>query len=258
MKHGKALAAVCMAMSAAVLYAQIDGRTIMDNVYNRPTGTTMHATLRMRITNARGATRDREIVQYSVDTPEGDKKIMFFENPADVRGTSFMTWSWDDGRDDDQWIYLPAIKRVKRIASDGKNDSFMGSDFTYDDLGDRHPSEDTHALIGEETVDGLAAYIVESVPVVKNPAYAKAITRIHKDNWVGIRKDYYDSAGKVIKTLIVDKREKIDGFWVVTDMTMKDLNRGSSTRITMDDVRFDIELGEGFFTERQMRVGPRP
>jgi outer membrane lipoprotein-sorting protein len=166
-----------------------------------------------------------------------------------------MTWSWDDGRDDDQWIYLPALKRVKRIASDSKNDSFMGSDFTYDDLGDRHPSEDTHTLIGEETVDGLPCYVVESVPLEKNPAYAKTITRIHKDSWVGLRKEYFDSRGELVKVLEIGKREKIDGFWVVTDMTMKDLDRGSSTRITMNAVRFDIPLNDQLFSERQMRIG---
>lgn len=255
MKTKITLVALALIMSAASLHAQIDGRTIMDNVYNRPTGNTMQATLRMQITNARGATRDREIVQYSIDTAEGEKKIMFFENPADVRGTSFMTWSWDDGRDDDQWIYLPALKRVKRIASDSKNDSFMGSDFTYDDLGDRHPSEDTHTLIGEETVDGLPCYVVESVPLEKNPAYAKTITRIHKDSWVGLRKEYFDSRGELVKVLEIGKREKIDGFWVVTDMTMKDLDRGSSTRITMNAVRFDIPLNDQLFSERQMRIG---
>lgn len=256
MKTGKTIIALCLIMGAAALHAQIDGRTVMDNVYTRPTGKTMQSTLHMRITNARGASRDREIVQYSIDAEEGEKKIMFFENPADVRGTSFMTWSWDDGRDDDQWIYLPALKRIKRIASDGKNDSFMGSDFTYDDLGDRHPSEDTHTLIGEETVDGLPCYVVESVPVVRNPLYAKTITRIHKDSWVGIRKEYYDDSGKPVKALEIGKREKIDGFWVVTDMTMKDLDRGSSTRITMNAVRFDIPLGKEVFSERQMRIGP--
>lgn len=255
MKTKKALVAIVLILSVATLHAQIDGRTIMDNVYNRPTGKTMQATLRMRITNARGATRDREIVQYSIDTAEGDQKIMFFENPADVRGTSFMTWSWDDGRDDDQWIYLPSLKRVKRIASDSKNDSFMGSDFTYDDLGDRHPSEDAHTLIGEETVDGLPCYVVESVPVVKNSAYAKTVTRIHKDSWVGLRKEYFDSRGDLVKALEIGKREKIDGFWVVTDMTMKDLDKGSSTRITMDAVRFDIALNDQLFSERQMRIG---
>ncbi len=255
MKRKKALTTAAMIMCIAVLSAQIDGRTIMENVYNRPTGKTMQSTLRMQITNARGSTREREIVQYSIDTSEGEKKIMFFESPADVRDTSFMTWSWDDGRDDDQWIYLPALKRVKRIASDGKNDSFMGSDFTYDDLGDRHPSEDTHTLIGEETINDVPCYIVESIPVVKNSAFAKTVTRIHKDSWVGIRKEYFDATGKLVKTLEIDKRDKIDGFWVVTDMTMKDLQRNSFTQITMNAVRFDIDVSEAVFSDRQMRIG---
>lgn len=255
MKPKKRIIAILLITSVAALHAQIDGKTIMENVYNRPVGKTMRANLRMLVTNSRGSTRERDISQYSVDTPEGEKKIMFFESPADVRGTSFMTWSWDDGRDDDQWIYLPALKRVKRIASDGKNESFMGSDFTYDDLGGRHPSEDTHTLLREETIDGLPCYVVESVPVAKDSPFARTITRIHKDSWVGLRKEYHDTTGKTIKELDIGKREKIDGFWVVTDMTMKDLQRNSHTRITMNAVRFDTDLNEEIFSERQMRIG---
>lgn len=239
------------------LYAEISGKTVIENVYNRPVGKTMQADLKMVITNARGATREREIVQNSIDTNAGDKKIMFFLNPADVRSTSFMTWSWNDGRDDDQWIYLPALKRIKRITSDGKTDSFMGSDFTYDDLGDRHPSEDTHSLIGEEKIDGLDCYVVESIPVVRNNLYVRTITRVLKDSWVGVQKDFYNGKEEIVKTLIITRREKVDGYWVVTDMTMKDLQKGSSTRITMENVSFSVALDEPFFSERQMRLGPR-
>ena len=125
--------------AAGTLSAQISGQEVMENMYNRPTGEAMSANLVMTITNSRGATRERSILQYSLDSGDVERKVMFFTAPADVRDTSFMTWSWDDGRDDDQWIFLPALKRVKRIASDSKDDSFMGSDFTYDDLGERHP-----------------------------------------------------------------------------------------------------------------------
>ncbi len=97
--------------------------------------------------------------------------------------------------------------------------------------------------------------MVESVPVAKDSPFARTITRIHKDSWVGLRKEYYDTTGKTIKELDIGKREKIDGFWVVTDMTMKDLQRNSHTRITMNAVRFDTDLNEEIFSERQMRIG---
>jgi outer membrane lipoprotein-sorting protein len=168
-----------------------------------------------------------------------------------------MTWSWEDGRDDDQWIFLPALRRVKRIASDSKNDSFMGSDFTYDDLGERHPSEDRHRLLREETVNGEECYVVENIPLGSDDAYTKTISWISKEKWIGMKREYYDGKSKVYKELGIGAFEEIDGYWVITDMTMKDLGRKSSTRIEMNDVSFSVELDDDFFTERQMKIGPR-
>ncbi|MBN2509488.1 MAG: outer membrane lipoprotein-sorting protein [Spirochaetales bacterium] len=254
---GSMIFLLCAAAGLTGLHAQISGQDVMQNVYNRPTGANMTAGLVMTITNSRGATRERSITQYSLDAGTTEKKIMFFTEPADVRDTSFMTWSWDDGRDDDQWIYLPALKRVKRINSDSKNDSFMGSDFTYDDLGDRHPSEDTHKILREETCNGQECYVIESIPVEGTDVISKTVTWIIKDTWVGLKKEYYDSKGAIFKELTINNFEKIDGYWVITDMVMEDLGRGSSTRIEMNNVSFSISLSDSFFSERQMRMGPR-
>jgi outer membrane lipoprotein-sorting protein len=244
-------------ISTAAASAQTSGREVMDKVYHRPTSETMSATLVMTITNARGSSRERSITQYRLDTAEAEKKIMFFTAPADVRDTSFMTWSWEDGRQDDQWIYLPALKRVRRIASDSKNESFMGSDFTYDDLGERHPASDRHTILREETIAGKECYVLESVPVDRSEGNSKTISWVIKDLWIGLKRDYYDTRDRLYKTLEIDSFEEIDGYYVITDMSMKDLGKNSSTRIEMDDVSFTADLEESFFTERQMRMGPR-
>ncbi len=249
------LSLLLIAAVSSGLFAET-GLEVMQNVNNRPVGENMSAELVMTITNSRGAARERSIAQYSRDFGESEKKVMFFTAPADVRDTSFMTWSWDDGRDDDQWIYLPALRRVKRISSDSKNDSFMGSDFTYDDLGERHPSEDSHRIIGEETIDGNDCFIIESTPVTGSDAFSKTISWIIRGKWIGLKKEFYDRNGNVYKELSIDAFEKIDGYWIVTDMTMTDSGRGSSTRIQMNDVRFSISLSDSFFTERQMKMGP--
>ncbi len=123
------------------------GLELVEKVYYRPDGEDMQSRLTMALINSRGDKRVREIRQFMKDFDDVEKKVMFFESPADVRNTSFMNWSYTTvGEDDDQWIYLPALKKVKRISSDSKGDYFMGSDFTYDDLGDRHPSSDTHTV----------------------------------------------------------------------------------------------------------------
>ncbi|MDZ7774254.1 MAG: outer membrane lipoprotein-sorting protein [Bacteroidales bacterium] len=116
----------------------LSGKEIIKKVYYRDDGDDRHGKLTMTLINSRGNQRIREIKQFDKDFGEEDKKIMFFISPADVRNTSFMNWSYDDpAKDDDQWIYLPALGKVKRISSDSKDDYFMGSDFTYDDLGDQ-------------------------------------------------------------------------------------------------------------------------
>jgi hypothetical protein len=174
-----------------------------------------------------------------------------------VRNTSFLSYSYSDGRKDDQWIYLPALGRVRRIASDKSNESFMGSDFTYDDMGARHPDEDFHTILTEEIVDGWNCYVVESVPKEPHDEYSKTISWVVKDEWIGLKKEFLANDGSVVRTLSIDDYEKIDGVWVITDMTMVNLEKRTSTRIEMDDLSFGNNFRDSFFSERQMKIGPR-
>jgi outer membrane lipoprotein-sorting protein len=184
-----------------------------------------------------------------------DKKIMFFMAPADVRGTSFMNWSYADGRDDDQWIYLPALKRTKRISSDGKSDYFMGSDFTYDDLGDRHPGEDTHTLLREETLDGKACWVVESIPKEEDYMYSKTITWVMKDNYLGLRREFYDEDGDLLKILTIHKFDNIDGFWTILETEMKNVQKDHKTNMAFNNVQINQGIPDSRFTERSMTLG---
>jgi outer membrane lipoprotein-sorting protein len=252
-----ALSLILLMSTAGLLFAAPSGQEVMEKVYHRPGGEDMTADLVMTLTNSRGSTRERSITQFSLDTGEVDKKMMFFLAPADVKDTSFMSWSYDDARDDDQLIYLPALRRVKRISSDSKNDRFMGSDFTYDDLGERHPEEDRHTVLREENYKGEACYVVKSVPVGDDDAFSKTVSWIAGDKWIGLKREYYDDKGRIYKTLNIEDYEQIDGYWVITNMLMKDLDRDQSTRIEMENVRFDTGLTDSFFSERQMQRGPR-
>jgi len=142
------VATACLMVGNVLAQEPINGLTIIENVYNRAQPQDQQGVLTMSLINSRNEERVREIRQFIKDDQTVEKKIMFFLSPADVRNTSFMNWSYsEDGREDDQWIYLPALKRTKRISSEGKSDYFMGSDFTYDDLGDRRPAEDVDKLV---------------------------------------------------------------------------------------------------------------
>ena len=258
-KHLKRMASiVAIALIALVsLSAALSGEEVMQEVYTRDSGNNMSANLVMTLTNSRGSTRERSIQQYRQNDSDGEKKIMFFLAPSDVKDTSFLSYSYADGRSDDQWIYLPALNRVKRVASDKKNDSFMGSDFTYDDMGTRHPSADTHKVIRTETIDGRKCLVVESIPKEAKPTYAKTLAWVVENEWIGLKKEFYLPNGKVGKKLEIDSYEKTDGVWVITDMTMSNVDKNSSTRIQMLDVTFNNDLKDSVFTERQMKIGPR-
>ncbi len=258
MKHKSApliLSLLLTILMIQPLSAEITGKQIMEDVYNNPTGDDMQGELTMTLTNKQGESRVRTLKQYIKYGDEMDKKIMFFMAPADVRGTSFMNWSYADGRDDDQWIYLPALKRTKRISSDGKSDYFMGSDFTYDDLGDRHPNEDTHTLLREETLDGKACWVVESIPKEENYMYSKTVTWVMKDNYLGLRREFYDEDGDLLKILTIHKFDNIDGFWTILETEMKNVQKDHKTNMAFNNVQINQGIPDSRFTERSMTLG---
>ena len=234
------------------------GDDIMRQVFNRPQPRDVSGSLTMTLENARGDRRVRSVNQYVADFGDAEKKLLVFSAPADVRDTAFMNWSYSDpGRPDDQWIYLPALRSVRRISAERRNDSFMGSDFTYDDLGERHPDLDTHRLEGTETIDGRTVYIVESVPRDGSSAYGRTRSWIAEGIWIGLRREFYDRAGEHIKTLTVNEYREIDGFWTIERMVMKNEVSGHSTTMELSELRLDTGLPENLFTERTMTRGVR-
>ena len=236
--------------------AELTGLQIVENVYNRDTGNDSKGNLTMSLINSQGNKRVREIKQFIKDFGKVEKKIMFFMSPADVRNTSFVNWSYtEEGKDDDQWIYLPALKKVKRISSDSKSDYFMGSDFTYDDLGDRQPEADDHKLIREEQFNGEQCYVVESVSKDEEYMYSRTVTWIIKDKWIGLKKEFYDEDEDLLKTLSVKKFEKIKGFWIILHSEMVNVQKKHTTKMELSEVKINTGIPDRQFTERMMKRG---
>lgn len=235
--------------------AQMSGQQVMEKVYFNPTGDDTQGELTMTLINNRGEQRVRNLSQFIKNDDKVEKKIMFFLSPADVRNTSFMNWSYTDGRADDQWIYLPALRRVRRISSDSKGDYFMGSDFTYDDLGDRHPNLDTHKILREESIDGKACYVVESVPKDANYMYSKTITWVMKDNFLGLKREFFDDRGRLLKTLSLKNYERISGFWTILEVEMHNVQRNHRTNMKFTNVKKNQGIPDSKFTERSMSLG---
>ncbi len=135
---------------------------------------------------------------------------MFFLSPADVRNTSFMNWSYsEDGREMISGYIFPHLNAQNEFQAKGKSDYFMGSDFTYDDLGDRRPAEDVHKLVREESINGIACYVVESTPRDDEYMYSKTITWIDKEKWIGVKKEFYDEDGNHLENTCRKENRKL-------------------------------------------------
>jgi len=245
------------ALTGTVVGSELSGREIMEKVYNRDEGEDRISTLRMVLVNKFGDQRSREIKQFEKNFGPVEKKIMFFLSPRDVRNTSFMNWSYDKERahDDDQWIHLPALRKVKRISAENRGDYFMGSDFTYDDLGDRGLDDDRHTLLKTEEIKGETCYVVESVPREPNYMYAKTISWVMKDKWIGVKKEFYDSAGKLLKVLSVKKYQEIQGILTILEAQMHNVQTGHKTIMETSDVQYNTGVKDDLFSERMMRRG---
>ena len=234
---------------------KLSGMDVMMKVYNRKAPKDQKSTLTMKLISRSGSTRIRKIKQYVKNFGRVEKKIMFFLSPADVKNTSFMNWSYTSSKSDDQWIYLPAIRRVKRISSDSKSDYFMGSDFTYDDLGDRHPKMDTHKILREEKFNGENCIVVESRSKNRDYMYSKRITWIIKDKWIGMQSKFYDEDGEFLKTLSVKSFKKIKGYWMILHSKMHNVQKNHKTEMILKNVKVNTGVRRSKFTERMMKRG---
>lgn len=251
---------MALAVVAATTAFPQTGREIAQRVKDRPDGDTRQSEMVMKLINKRGSVRERQLISYSIDVGK-DKKdrksMMFFQYPGDVKGTAFLTWDYDEiGKDDDKWLYLPAMKKTRRISgSSAKKDYFMGSDFTYDDMGSRNVDEDTHELLGEELVDGQKCWKLQSVPKDNRDIYSKKIAWIRQDCLIPVRVEYYDKMGALQRQLEMSDIEKVDGFWVAKKMQMTNVQTQHQTVLEFKNPKYDLPLDESKFNVNTLEKG---
>jgi outer membrane lipoprotein-sorting protein len=133
----------------------------------------------------------------------------------------------------------------------------MGSDFTYDDLGARHPSEDNHRLLREETVNGESCYVIESVPKDQEYMYSKTVSWIVKDKWIGLKREFYDEDEDLLKVLTVKSYDEVGGYWVLLHFEMHDVQKDHTTKLQLENVQVGEGISDSYFTERMMTRGVR-
>jgi len=237
-------------------------RAIMEKVDARDDGKTLEQDMLMVLIDKNGNTRDRDIKSYGKDFGEDEYRIMFFKSPADVKNTAFLTYDYDDSsRDDDQWLYLPALKKVKRIPTSDKSSSFMGSDFSYFDMTDRDLEDYDFKLLKETKVRGNKAWMIQAIPrtdeVVKESGYTKSIALVRQDNYVVVRSIGFMKNNRK-KYLDVKKLHKQSGVWLIDEMTMT-TKKGKSTLhktlLRFSNIKLNRTIDDNMFTTRRLEKG---
>jgi len=245
---------------------QIVEKTNQVAYYQRKDG---RAKVSMTITDSQGRTRERQftILRWDAPSPDaavengddsycGDQKMyVYFDQPADIKKMVFMVWKHLD-KDDDRWLYLPALDLVKRIAATDKRTSFVGSDFLYEDVSGRNVNDDVHEL--EKTTDNF--YVLKNTPkepdTVEFSYYTMWIEKT-KETWLPIRIEFFDKKGEKYREYNALKFEAIQGYPTIVKAEMKDLQTKSTTVLEYSDVTYDVGVPEDVFTERYLRRAPR-
>jgi outer membrane lipoprotein-sorting protein len=212
----------------------------------------------MTITDSAERVRTREFSMLRYDVKDGaeQKFYIYFRTPADVEGMIFMVWK-NTVKDDDRWLYIPAVDLVKRVAAKNKRSSFAGSHSTYEDVSGRSTGDDTHELIGTETVDGKETYVILNRPKDADMVeFSEYKVWIDKTNFLPLKGEYYDKAGKLYKTLLSERIEVIDSFPTVVQGRVTVVGRGN-TLIEFTDVKYNVGITEKIFDERYLRRPPR-
>jgi hypothetical protein len=204
-----------------------------------------------------GAVKERRIVRYTLNGRDDlDKILVRFLAPRDVEGTALLTWEAKDGNDD-QWLYLPATKKAKRIASSGKKNRFMGTDFAFEDLRPESLAVHTYTLAGSEAVDGHDCFVIEAAPATERQAddsgYSKRRLWIRKDNYFTVKREFYDRKGKLEK--VATDRDLVNvrgGLWRANEIEMQDVQAGTRTIVVIERRSLDKGLKESLFTEAEL------
>ncbi len=254
MSFFKIMLAILLWLNISVAGQEPDAKSIMEKALNKSTWKYMQGDVELILINSQGQKRIRKIKMFSRKRTENESDmLMRFVAPPDVKNIAFLTIEHSDG-DDERYLYLPALRRVKRISSSGKGGNFMSSDFTYYDIGKPKLNDWTYKRLNDEKVDGKDCYKIECLPandqIWKDTGYKKIIRWIRKDVYVTVRSQYFDKGMKEWKILEVPKIENINGVWFQTDMIMKDIQTGHSSEMIFENIVVNKKLPDNFFSKR--------
>ena len=254
---GASFLALSITVPLAMTWAQAPeerGLEIAEEADRRDTGFADSAsTMTMVLRNRHGQETTRQMRSRILERlDDGDMSLIIFDDPADIKGTAFLTHSHGEPPDD-QWLYLPALKRVKRIASRDKSGPFMGSEFSYEDLASQEIEKYTYRYLRDETSDGRDHFVIERVPVDERSGYTRQNTWIDKDEYRVFKVEFYDRKESLLKTLTMhDYQQYLDRYWRADRMEMVNHQTGKSTTLSWSDYRFGNGFEESDFTRNSL------
>ncbi|OUR99591.1 hypothetical protein A9Q84_00805 [Halobacteriovorax marinus] len=212
------------------------------------------ANVKMVLLNKQGQKSTRQMKIKTLEVKEdGDKSLTIFKTPRDVKGTSFLSFSHAVGSDD-QWLYLPALKRVKRISSNNKSGPFMGSEFAYEDISSQEVEKYSYEYISTESKVSVKGHIIERYPVDKNSGYTKQIVWVNEENWTIQKIEFYDRKESLLKTLnYIGYKKYQNGKWRPDEMHMKNHQTGKSTSLVWNDYKFNQDISDRDFNKNSLK-----
>jgi len=228
-------------------------------------GDDMKVKIFMQLIDKGGGARTRVMTMLRKNHSDGRKQkyFIYFYEPGDVRRMTFMVWKYPE-KEDDRWIFVPAVDLIRRIAADDRRSSFVGSDFTYEDVSGRDITLDTHSLLRTDTLGSQPSYVIESIP--KEPTdYTKRVSWVDESSFLPLREEYYDVQGQLSRVFTADEVESVfvdvapdtTGYPTIMKRTMTNVRSGHRTEVTYTSVSYNIGLKDEDFSERRMRRPPR-
>ncbi len=213
-------------------------------------------TMLMVLRNRHGEESQRTFRTKSLEVEgDGDKGLSIFDEPRDVKGTALLTFTHKT-ESDDQWLYLPALKRVKRISSENISGSFVGSEFAYEDLSSQEVEKYTYKYLADEPCPGaeeLTCFKSERYPTDENSGYTRQVSWVDKDEYRAWKIDFYDRKDALLKTLtFADYRQYLDQYWRAHEMAMVNHQTGKSTDLSMDEFKFRTGLSDRDFNQKSL------
>lgn len=212
------------------------------------------AEMTMVLRNSRGEENTRALRVKTLEVKDdGDKSLTIFDEPRDVSGTALLTFSHKT-ESDDQWLYLPALKRVKRIASKNKSGPFMGSEFAFEDLSSQEVEKYTYEYLKDEECGEMTCYVVKRFPTDENSGYTSQTAWIDQKEYRVIKVDFYDRKEALLKTLLSEGyTQYLNKFWRPEKMLMQNHQTGKSTDLIWSNYQFNTGLDDGDFSKNSLK-----